>query len=77
MIILDYSCSTEKIALAVREYEGVKRKHAIGEMVKAVRIDSPDVIASFGEDAAVIRHGDEALLLAADGIWSKLLEAAP
>ncbi len=77
VMIVDYSCSTEKIALAVREYEGVKRKHAIGEMVKAVRIDSPDVIASFGEDAAVIRHGDEALLLAADGIWSKLMEADP
>ncbi|HVP94120.1 MAG TPA: methanogenesis marker 2 protein [Methanoregulaceae archaeon] len=74
---MDYSCSTEKIALAVREYEGVKRKHAIGEMVKAIRIDSPEVIASFGEDAAVIRHGDEALLLAADGIWSKLMEADP
>jgi len=77
VIIVDYSCSTEKIALAVREYEGVKRKQAIGEMVKAVRIDSPDVIASFGEDAAVIRHGDEALLLAADGIWSRLMEADP
>jgi uncharacterized protein len=63
--------------MAVREYEGVKRKHAIGEMVKAVRIDAPEVIASFGEDAAVIRHGDEALLLAADGIWSKLMEADP
>jgi uncharacterized protein len=74
---VDYSCSTEKIAQAVREYEGVKRKHAIGEMVKAVRIDAPDVIASFGEDAAVIKHGDEALLLAADGIWSKLMEADP
>lgn len=46
-------------------------------MVKAIRIDSPDVIASFGEDAAVIGHHDEALLLAADGIWSRLMEADP
>lgn len=46
-------------------------------MVKALRIDDPSVIASFGDDAAVIRHGDEALLLAADGIWSRLMEADP
>ncbi len=72
-----FYCSTEKIASVVRDYEGVKRKHAIGEMVKAIRIDTPDVMASFGEDAAVIRHGEEVLLLAADGIWSKLMEADP
>ena len=70
-------CSTAKIATVVREYEGVVRKHAIGQMVKAIRIDSPDIIASFGEDAAVIDHGDEVLLLAADGIWSRLMEADP
>ena len=71
------SCSTETIAKVVREYEGVKRKHTIGEMVNALKIDAPEVIAAFGEDAAVIAHGDEALLLAADGIWSKLMEADP
>jgi len=70
-------CSTTKIAYVVREYEGVKRKHAIGEMVKALRIDAPHVVASFGEDAAVIEHNGEALLLAADGIWSRLMEADP
>lgn len=75
--LLVYSCSTETIASVVREYEGVRRKHAIGDMVKAIRIDAPDVIASFGEDAAVIGHHDEALLLAADGIWSRLMEADP
>ncbi|MCQ8893082.1 MAG: methanogenesis marker 2 protein [Methanolinea sp.] len=69
--------STAEIAIAVQEYEGVRRKHAIGEMVRAVRIDSPGVLASFGEDAAVIDHGDEVLLLAADGIWSRLMEADP
>ena len=69
--------STADIARAVREYEGVRRKHAIGEMVRAVRIDSPGILASFGEDAAVIEHGNEVLLLAADGIWSRLMEADP
>src|SRR5512136_705910 len=75
MIVKD--CSTARIATVVREYEGVKRKHAIGEMVRAIRIDSPEIIASFGEDAAVIEHGDEVFLLAADGIWSRLMEADP
>ena len=55
------SCSTETIAKTVREYEGVKRKHAIGEMVKALRIEAPHVVAAFGEDAAVIGNGSEAL----------------
>ena len=71
-------CSTDTVARAVREYEGVTRKRVIGDMVRSLRIESPDVVASFGEDAAVIRHNaEDALLLAADGIWSKLMEADP
>lgn len=71
-------CSTDTVAQAVREYEGVTRKRVIGEMVRFLRVENPDVIASFGEDAAVIRHNTEdVLLLAADGIWSKLMEADP
>ena len=70
-------CSTANIATVIREYEGVRRKHAIGEMVRAIRIDAPNVMASFGEDAAVTDNGEEALLLAADGIWSRLMEADP
>ncbi|MDK2916643.1 MAG: uncharacterized protein PWR25_1200 [Euryarchaeota archaeon] len=71
-------CSTDTVARAVREYEGVTRKKEIGDMIRSLRIESPDVIASFGEDAAVIRHNaEDALLLAADGIWSKLMEADP
>jgi putative methanogenesis marker protein 2 len=46
-------------------------------MVNALRIDAPHVLAAFGEDAAVIEHNGEALLLAADGIWSRLMEADP
>lgn len=74
---VEKSCSTAQIATSVREYEGVKRKHSIGDMVRAFHIDSPEILASFGEDAAVIAHGSEALLLAADGIWSRLMEADP
>jgi len=73
----EYTCSTEEIADAVRLYAGVTRKKEIGAMVRALSFDSPDVIASFGEDAAVIRHCGGALLLAADGIWSRLMEADP
>jgi len=73
----EYTCSTEQIAQAVRSYDGVKRKSEIGAMVRDLRIDSQDVIASFGEDAAVIKNQSDALLLAADGIWSKLMDADP
>ena len=66
------------VARSVREYEGVTRKRGIGELIECLRInDQPNVVASFGEDAAVIRQDDNALLLAADGIWSKLMEADP
>jgi putative methanogenesis marker protein 2 len=71
-------CSTDTVAQAVREYEGVTRKKVIGNMIRSLRMENPDVVASFGEDAAVIRHNaEDALLLAADGIWSKLMEADP
>jgi len=71
-------CSTDTVARAVREYEGVTRKRVIGDMIRSLRVESPDVVASFGEDAAVIRQNSEdALLLAADGIWRRLMEADP
>lgn len=73
----EFTCSTEQIAQAVRTYDGVKRKSEIGAMVRDLRIDDQAIVASFGEDAAVIRNGSDALLLAADGIWSKLMDADP
>jgi len=77
VFIVAKNCSTQSVAIAVREYEGVTRKHAIGEIIRSLRLDRPDVVASFGEDAAVIRQGENGLLLAADGIWNKLMEADP
>jgi len=74
---VERSQPTAFIAERIRDYEGVRRKHAIGELVRAFSMDAPDVLADFGEDAAVIRSGDQALLLAADGIWSRLVEADP
>jgi hypothetical protein len=67
----------ESIAEAVKQYDGLKRKKTIGNIVKTFHIENTDVIASFGEDAAVIRNGYSALLLAADGIWSQLMDLDP
>ncbi|HJJ98768.1 MAG TPA: methanogenesis marker 2 protein [Methanocorpusculum sp.] len=67
----------ESVADTVRQYDGVKRKQAIGTLVRALHIDSLDIIASYGEDAAVIQNGRTAFLLAADGIWNKLMEVDP
>jgi len=77
VFIVAKKCSTQSVATAVREYEGVTRKHAIGGVVHSLQQDSANVLASFGEDAAVIQQGERALLLAADGIWNKLMEADP
>ncbi|MDU9376883.1 Thiamine-monophosphate kinase [Methanocorpusculaceae archaeon Sp1] len=67
----------ESVAEAVRKYDGVRRKQAIGSLVRSLHIDNIDVVASYGEDAAVIQNGRTALLLAADGIWNKLMEVDP
>lgn len=67
----------ESVAEAVRKYDGLRRKQAIGTLVKSLHIDHEDVVASYGEDAAVIQHGRTALLLAADGIWNQLMDVDP
>ena len=67
----------ESVSDAVRKYDGVRRKKAIGNLVKTLHIDNIDVVASYGEDAAVIQNGRSALLLAADGIWNQLMELDP
>ena len=69
--------TTASVAEAVRKYDGVRRKKAIGSLVKTLHIENPDVVADYGEDAAVIRQGNTALLLAADGIWSQLMDKDP
>ncbi len=73
----EYICSTELIAGAVRDYDGVKRKSEIGAMVSALKYDTSEVVASFGEDAALLVTNGQGLLLAADGIWSRLMDSDP
>jgi len=65
----------ESLASELRGFVGITRKKAIGDLVGHFPVESDLIIASFGEDAAVIDDGDEVMLLAADGIWSRLLEA--
>lgn len=65
----------DELAQSLRDFEGVARKRAIGPLVKW--FDADLSTGNFGEDAAVIGRGEESLLIAADGIWSKLMDADP
>ena len=67
----------ESLASQLRGFVGITRKKQIGNLMQFFPIESERIIASFGEDAAVIDDGEEVMLLAADGIWSKLMEVDP
>ncbi len=68
----------DAVVKAIREFPGVARKNKIKDVMKFLSTDSfPNIVASEGEDAAVIEHGDEYLLLAADGIMESLLKTNP
>lgn len=67
----------ESLAAELRRFAGITRKKQIGDLIKYFPIQSDRIIASFGEDAAVIDEGEEVMLFAADGIWSRLMEADP
>ncbi len=67
----------ESLAAELRGFVGITRKKQIGNLMQFFPIESERIIASFGEDAAVIDDGEEVMLLAADGIWSKLMEVDP
>ncbi len=67
----------ESLAAELRGFVGVTRKKQIGDLISYFPVESERIIASFGEDAAVIDDGEEVMLLAADGIWSRLMEADP
>ncbi|HTY92100.1 MAG TPA: methanogenesis marker 2 protein [Methanocella sp.] len=65
----------ESLAGSLRDYLGTTRKHTIKNIVGI--FDEKGTNPSFGEDAAIIDNGEYALLLAADGIWDKLMQADP
>jgi putative methanogenesis marker protein 2 len=66
---------------SLRNFEGIKRKNAIKE-ITTILDDTYNIagntILSFGDDASAIDIGNGQLaLLAADGMWGKLMEADP
>jgi putative methanogenesis marker protein 2 len=64
----------KKIAQEIRSYPGVTRKRIIPDVIKYFPIgETSKIIAAKGEDAAVIEFGENALLLAADGIMEDLM----
>ncbi|MDW5563714.1 MAG: methanogenesis marker 2 protein [Methanomassiliicoccus sp.] len=66
------------LADGIRNYPGVTRKRTISEVISFFpHIPNKNVLAAFGEDAAVIKFNDDVLLLAADGIMESLMKAAP
>jgi len=71
----------ELLARNLREFEGVSRKKPIAEIFKifeSVRHEYGNVLADFGDDAAVIDiGGDDVILFAADGIWGRIVEKSP
>ena len=56
----------KSLASELQGFAGVTRKKQIGDLVRHFPSFSDQVIADFGEDAAVIGDGDEVLLFAAD-----------
>ncbi len=62
----------------IREYRGVIRKGPIGPVARRlIPIQMDDVLAAYGEDAAVIKCGREILLMAADGVIQDLIKRNP
>jgi uncharacterized protein len=66
---------------SLRNFEGIKRKNAIKD-ITGILDDTYNIagntILSFGDDASAIDIGNGKLaLLAADGMWGKLMEADP
>ena len=63
----------------IKNYPGITRKRDICKITAplADMVNFGNTEVGFGDDAAAIYHNGEYLLLAADGIWSGLIEANP
>jgi putative methanogenesis marker protein 2 len=62
----------------IRQFPGVTRKHTISEVINFFpKYSHAKILASYGEDAAVIEWDDKVLLLSADGIMQPLMKANP
>ena len=68
----------EALVSDIRAYPGITRKRLISDVINFFpKINQTNVLASYGDDAAVIEFGDSVLLLAADGIMEPLMKANP
>ncbi|NYT16350.1 MAG: methanogenesis marker 2 protein [Methanomassiliicoccales archaeon] len=68
----------EALVKAIRNHPGVTRKRSISEVIHFIPfVTGNKVLASCGEDCAVLEYDDSVLLLAADGIMEPLMKAAP
>lgn len=66
---------------SIKNFEGITRKNSIKHIANILKDTyniAGNTILSFGDDASAIDIGNEKLaLLAADGMWGKLMEADP
>lgn len=69
------------IAKSIQEFEGVTRKNSINNVISLLEDAynvSGDVIIDIGDDASAIDIGNnQALLIAADGIWGQIMDVNP
>lgn len=66
---------------SIKNFEGITRKNSINHIANILKDTyniAGNTILSFGDDASAIAIGNEKLaLLAADGMWGRLMEADP
>ncbi len=66
---------------SIKNFEGITRKNSINHIANILKDTyniAGNTILSFGDDASAIDIGNEKLaLLAADGMWGRLMEADP
>lgn len=66
---------------SIKNFEGITRKNSIAHIANILKDTyniAGNTILSFGDDASAIDIGNEKVaLLAADGMWGKLMEADP
>ncbi|NLI62800.1 MAG: methanogenesis marker 2 protein [Methanosarcinaceae archaeon] len=65
----------------IKNFDGILRKKPIADISKSferVRLSYENCVEDIGDDAAIIDiNTDKYLLLAADGIWGRLIEKSP
>jgi uncharacterized protein len=75
---IPYVMNLNDLVSDIKAYPGITRKKAISSVINFFpKVSSSKVLASYGEDAAVMEHNGEAMLLAADGIMQALMKANP